>query len=42
MGYPPLNDGWYTLTGDWHVTHSSGEEESYNYYRTMNYGFEVI
>ena len=37
----PLNDGWYTLTGDWHVS-LSGEEKSYNYYRTMNYGFEVI
>lgn len=33
------NDGWYTLTGSWHVNNNGGA--NYNYYRTMIYGFSL-
>lgn len=35
----PLNDGWYTLTGDWYTEDSSANGTSYNYWRNMIYGF---
>lgn len=35
----PLNDGWYTLTGDWVAEHLDGDTTHYNYYRDMIYGF---
>ena len=34
-----LNDGWYTLTGDWCTEDIHGNDTSYNYYRKMIYGF---
>lgn len=34
------NDGWYTLTGGWHVNNNNGGS-NYNYYRTMIYGFSI-
>lgn len=36
----PVNDGWYTLTGDWEVT-CNGQTYDYNYNRTMVYGFAI-
>ena len=36
-----LNDGWYTLTGDWYVT-NSGNQYNYQYYRKMLHNFSVI
>ena len=35
----PLNDGWYSLTGEWIVT--NGDELDYNHNRKMIYGFAV-
>ncbi len=34
---PPLNDGWYSLTGNWTV--NNGGIYDYNHNRTMIYGF---
>ncbi|MBO7618161.1 MAG: C10 family peptidase [Bacteroidales bacterium] len=36
-----LNDGWYTLTGDWYVTNNSNQY-NYHYYRKILYNFSVI
>lgn len=36
----PVNDGWYTLTGNW-VVSNGGESSDYNYHRKMIYGFDV-
>lgn len=35
-----LNDGWFTLTGDW-VIQNGDQTYDYNYYRKMIYGFTV-
>lgn len=34
-----LNDGWYTLTGDWVTEDLEENSTHYNYYRDMIYGF---
>lgn len=36
---PPVNDGWYTLTGSWTV-HNGGTYD-YNHYRKMIHGFSI-
>lgn len=36
----PVNDGWYTLTGNWVVT-NRGETYDYNHNLKMMYGFAV-
>ena len=35
-----LNDGWYTLTGDWSTVDIYDNETSYNYYRKIIYDFK--
>lgn len=35
-----VNDGWYTLTGDWYVV-VNNEVENYKYYRKITYGFTL-
>lgn len=34
-----LNDGWYSLTGDWLTVHSGGGSETWDHNRVMLYGF---
>ena len=38
LGYQ-LNDGWFTLTGDWTTEQPSEDPISFNYWREMLYGF---
>ena len=35
-----VNDGWYSLTGNWYVTHNN-EYYDYNHNKTMIYGFSA-
>lgn len=36
-----LNNGWYSLTGTWYTIDSNNNESSYDYNRTMIYGFTI-